>query len=470
MFLNELKYLGEARKNPEKNLQKTTYQEMLPYKEDEDVFISFTTVDKIGINPQTDYNTPAGIYTYPLKKAWKEYDVDGINSFRKFPFAQHSPYIYVLKIRESAKVIRNINDPSVYTNSNLKTDIDHLLDIYPEECTDLIGSEVYQEWKEYNEYNGIREYLINLIKDYLNDEEEYHYGRIMWYFTHKLAETIVNSSKASVKWNSILRNDLEYDVIIDFFGGIIHRNEPLQAIFLTKTAFEVIDRVENKKHSIRQPEQYHGQEQKLIRSLLSHQSGKGMPKIDSENYPITVSGLNYKNVNINTGVSSKSINFAPINLINSEIIDSNLILNGVEISNSKIANSEVSVFKITSSLVRECVVKNTVIIISEFSGDFKNGKFIASKFLGGKFSESVFDRSSEWLDGQWINGYIELPVQYDALIHTKGNRRRFFYSKFSPSETFEFAKETLTHSSYANPVKFLELIGNDPQKPMMIEL
>ena len=36
---------------------------------DKTQYISFTAIDKIGINPRSTYSTPVGIYCYPLNKA-----------------------------------------------------------------------------------------------------------------------------------------------------------------------------------------------------------------------------------------------------------------------------------------------------------------------------------------------------------------------------------------------------------------
>ena len=40
------------------------------------LFVSFTTVDKLGINPQSHYDTPLGIYSYPA-----EFIVDNIGDY-----------------------------------------------------------------------------------------------------------------------------------------------------------------------------------------------------------------------------------------------------------------------------------------------------------------------------------------------------------------------------------------------------
>ena len=51
----------------------------------EKYYITFVAVDKVGINPQTPYETPMGVYTYPLKYVLEEEHVPfrGDNSSNK---------------------------------------------------------------------------------------------------------------------------------------------------------------------------------------------------------------------------------------------------------------------------------------------------------------------------------------------------------------------------------------------------
>ena len=58
------------------------------------LFISFTALQKLGINPRTKYNTPNGIYNYQLNE--RNYK-DLVNN--SLPFAATSPYIQFFKIK-----------------------------------------------------------------------------------------------------------------------------------------------------------------------------------------------------------------------------------------------------------------------------------------------------------------------------------------------------------------------------------
>lgn len=73
MRLNEL----EARRNPELNFdgrlndrRSSAFGYLSQFKpisgDDPTYFVTFTEIPKVGINPQSKYQTPIGIYTYPI--------------------------------------------------------------------------------------------------------------------------------------------------------------------------------------------------------------------------------------------------------------------------------------------------------------------------------------------------------------------------------------------------------------------
>jgi hypothetical protein len=68
--------ISEARKNPEQNpkvsINQAIRQRLNKTKDKIDgaitnLFVSFTEIDKLGINPGSRYDTPLGIYAYPAK-------------------------------------------------------------------------------------------------------------------------------------------------------------------------------------------------------------------------------------------------------------------------------------------------------------------------------------------------------------------------------------------------------------------
>lgn len=91
--------LLEARKNPEQNPKVSVNQRVidaLNATTDEvantpNLFVSFTKLDKLGVNPLSEYDTPIGIYAYPAQ--YVDEVVGKYNPMNKLPFAGDSPYV-----------------------------------------------------------------------------------------------------------------------------------------------------------------------------------------------------------------------------------------------------------------------------------------------------------------------------------------------------------------------------------------
>ena len=145
MILNDLfeNKLMELRRNPTVNSKQAFTDDLQKYAHRQDIFVSFTSDvgkkshnnptdssfltyneyktsvggssnvsgHKIGINPKTEYNTPIGIYAYPV-----DYVLD---KGRKVPFAGDEPYIQVLQYVKRDRIL----DLKSYTRANLEEDM-----------------------------------------------------------------------------------------------------------------------------------------------------------------------------------------------------------------------------------------------------------------------------------------------------------------------------------------------------------
>ena len=111
----------EARKNPEMNPHIGAWDYVDKYQYDPDVYISFTEIDKIGLNPQSKYNTPLGIYTYPLKEFAEKYifgSMSAVDEYNKLhikntvgsyaPFAGNAKYINFIRCKDKANFIEDM--------------------------------------------------------------------------------------------------------------------------------------------------------------------------------------------------------------------------------------------------------------------------------------------------------------------------------------------------------------------------
>ena len=243
-------------------------------------FISFTAIDKLGINPGSKYNTPIGVYTYPLSEFFvayilfnKKYSSKTKENIlnRKIgefaPFAGENPYVWVIKVNKGAgKFIEDL--PQVY--KNYKEDFEFLVDRYKKIIYEvknknfrmgnsMLLSHLAGNLEQAN-YDNIK--LIAMLKsNSITDSElergirdtlyswgeksnfnKFEGGRI-WNMTRLL------SDKNPIQWNKLWR-DMGYIGVADRSGvGIIHESEKIQAVFFSVKGFDIVDKVQNIKAS-----------------------------------------------------------------------------------------------------------------------------------------------------------------------------------------------------------------------------
>lgn len=231
------KIINEARRNPEHPSQQKLYGSQIFNKyrnlSDEEIdslYVSFTTVDKIGMNPQSSYNTPIGIYTYPLKYVM---DMDRPSDV---PWAGDSPNIWVIRPTKSVLHLKTYNNLDVDTDKISKF---LLKDLTQKQTVEIINDAISAVRKSDNidasrMWNLCR--AVGRLYGRLNDAvRKDSYGREM--------------GLDVVYFNYAIRKILGYNIIRDDGLGIIHSSEPIQTLFLSKDAFEVIDKLNNKINS-----------------------------------------------------------------------------------------------------------------------------------------------------------------------------------------------------------------------------
>jgi hypothetical protein len=266
MKLLEVLPLLEARRNPEQNLQMTAYQQLLKYKDNPNVYISMTDIPKLGLNPLSKFDTPLGIYCYPLKEVWAAYDFDTHKSVKKLPYVSKATYIQVLEWNGKGKFM----DVADYSETDLKEDIKQLRRImYDNDAHDSINIAIEEAYNEHmkggKNNNYVRAFFSICRKISLTQKGEYikpqwadreskytkpketnaHYDKDAHYQKIEYA----NYSNTGRKWNSYLRQ-LGYAGLSDKQGlGVIHSHEPIQAFFLSMEYVNRLEQFENKDKS-----------------------------------------------------------------------------------------------------------------------------------------------------------------------------------------------------------------------------
>mgnify|MGYP003979486677 CR=1 FL=1 len=191
-------------------------------------YITYTSLNKVGINPGSKYNTPNGIYTYPLTKS-----IFQLIEIGDLPYAQDKEYISVIMPKEETHMLTRS------TPINMTT---FLKKIYSREALDaglIHNEEIIREIKDhYLQELDIDENLISFQKIKADSRHQSNFG-ILWNLTRIAAGEKPNTWSALMRW-------IGFDGAYDNGDGIIHPMEPTQGVFFSKSALTVVETFPNK--------------------------------------------------------------------------------------------------------------------------------------------------------------------------------------------------------------------------------
>jgi len=171
---------------------------------------TMTSIPKVGLNPGTNFNTPAGVYAYPLNVAYYRKLIEN-----KLPFQSEAPYCNIMKL--------NLNGKWLYTSGkgmdrSTQADLDAA----------IAAAEPHQvRWAERygSHYNlGIDSKIFDITFS---------------------ATQASKSPKSTVAWTSLLRK-LGYIGVYDPGNKVIHPSEPNQLVCLDPSAYEWVATYETK--------------------------------------------------------------------------------------------------------------------------------------------------------------------------------------------------------------------------------
>jgi hypothetical protein len=216
--------------------------------------ITMTTLNKVGVNPTSEYQTPFGIYLYPLTS---EIYSDLLKN--TLPFASEQPSVSIVRLINPTKskwlkVDVNYGFDIKSLAKNVLLDAEKIRDelsneIWRHRALHLIGESVLEKasFSSLMRDNKSKSNLDLLLK--LLDSEALHTNsgldsQELFDLTY-LASKWSTFPKAPILWNKILRN-LGYDGIYDPGESVIHENEPHQACALSIKAIELVETFETK--------------------------------------------------------------------------------------------------------------------------------------------------------------------------------------------------------------------------------
>ena len=223
-----LQFIQEARRNPTLNPKTSINDQIRRYaiKHHHDrVFVSFTAIDKLGINPSSEHKTPIGIYAYPVDYVLEKTGAGG--SMDNLPFAGRADYANLFQARGNLIDISRL-DPG---------DVPAML------------SQMTALWAKMSakKFSEARVDIQKFVEDAKKQALVQTVGGRFWYVTRALAYALADlrGGRAIVWWTKIFR-DLNVDGVIDNGASIIHQNEPYQAVFFSIRSIANVERVVNR--------------------------------------------------------------------------------------------------------------------------------------------------------------------------------------------------------------------------------
>jgi len=184
------------------------------YKNEEDVYVHFTDVLKLGVNPGKRHRDPHGIYFYPLSFLEK--------GFAKNQYATNDAYAYIVKI-----------DKSDWGSTGF-------------ELQNMTGDEMIALVKRNGWYEQLKKELFDdnpddweldgsSIEDSVGSDGV---GALLWNIGYKF----VNGPESFTTWNKLLKGVTWLE---DLGEGIINGDEPSQILVLDVKKIKVLEVVNN---------------------------------------------------------------------------------------------------------------------------------------------------------------------------------------------------------------------------------
>lgn len=324
-------------------------------------FASFVSEFKLGVNPQSTYSTPIGIYTYPVRYVVGYLQSHPLAGKTTLPFAGNKPYIQIGEITTDKVLFLDRYSEAQYKKDCAKLER-YLASIssgskqpLSESLAKQIASHLYKKYgvnvtlPKNITFSSIVDIAVELVKASFkkNGLRKIRGSHLIWCITQVLSY-FSGVEKSKIKWNAIFRNVLGYQAIEDNGLGIIHFHEKTQTVFLTKQAIKLVKTIDNKVHEKRDlsPTKHNNDRQKI---LSINPSLKQLINDSTVKMEISPDGKRVVLSSDSTTIKNKTI---------TNVIVSNIALSKCTLRNCTVNNPK----KIISySTLEDCAIQDAVI-------------------------------------------------------------------------------------------------------------
>lgn len=198
-------------------------------------YISFTSIEKLGVNPSTTYATPIGIYAYPLGDPWFERAWEATSGSRAggIPFAVDQPYIQLFQAKNESRVIVIGQDGDILRGASLvDRAMRRIVDEYDSDELERVEKLIAERYELRSQMSRL--WLTTMILAQLQRYAD----------KDRTTRALKYDNQHVVRWSKMLV-DLGIEGVEDRGSGTIHPNEPHQAVFFNKRAVEPISMLSN---------------------------------------------------------------------------------------------------------------------------------------------------------------------------------------------------------------------------------
>lgn len=441
-----------ARKNPEVNTKQSAKERLKYYanrSDSKDIFISYigtlADIPKIGINPVSNFETPLGVYTYQIDQYWEQIG----RSLGDVPFQGGMPYIAVLKLKKDLKFIDDMKD---YSQAELFSDVAKLRSMFVPEMLDI------SQWDEIIDYSVkhakdkspiMTFWYLTRVLSYINKEikgkknkDEVIMSLLDRFQDIQLKSFPFDGHKGkglnihSLEWNKLLRS-LGYVGFGDRSGkSYIHENEPVQAVFLQPTAYDVLEILKNKEQSLDFLNKINDDDNfRKINPEKLNEAHQTITKVLEKGYSLTPQKNRWIEYLLETGRAPKEW---------TDTIEKNFLQNN---QNSPATNKWISE-KLKSDKSWQEIAENKI-LQGTFPPDW------ATDFISNKMNVDIENLDPKWKDvisqSILVNG---IPPHWAAEFCLKS-----LYSKKAPKEWIEGITKYI--ETYGAPPYWVENWIND---------